>query len=127
MKLTCCFKPTVKPTLKPFVEMFRPTSNTIEPGWIYLIMEREFINSKENVFKIGKTKNIRSRMPSYPRNSLLYHCFYCETNIHEVEKYFIRCFDNTFTQRSDIGREYYFSENKTDIIKYFHDLILNVR
>lgn len=122
MKLfTCCIR-KVKPDISPNPYTFVSNTKTIEPGWIYLIQEREFINSKENVFKIGKTKNLRYRMPSYPRNSLLFQCFYCETNVHEVEKYFIRHFDEAFTQRKDIGREYYFSENRTNILKLFNRL-----
>ncbi len=92
------------------------------PGWIYLIKEREFIKTKENIFKIGKTTSIKSRMPAYPRDSILYQCFYCPSNIHVVEKQFISMFDEQFTQQENIGREYYFSKNESDIITFFHTL-----
>lgn len=92
------------------------------PGWIYLIKEREFIKTNENIFKIGKTTSIKSRMPAYPRDSILYQCFYCPSNIHSVEKQFISMFDEQFTKQENIGREYYFSENGSDIIIFFHTL-----
>lgn len=77
------------------------------PGWIYLIREREFIKTDEDIYKIGKTINIKSRMPSYPKGSCLYLCFFCTTNIHKVEKYLISEFDELFVKQTDIGHEYY--------------------
>tara|TARA_B100001250_G_scaffold292694_1_gene254336 strand:- start:2234 stop:2437 length:204 start_codon:yes stop_codon:yes gene_type:complete len=61
-------------------------------------------------------------MPAYPRDSILYQCFYCPSNIHVVEKQFISMFDEQFTQQENIGREYYFSKNESDIITFFHTL-----
>ncbi len=78
-----------------------------KPGYIYIIQEREFIKTKEPIYKIGKTVNMKYRMPAYPKNSCLYLCFYCTTNINIVETYFIDVFDQQFINRSDIGREYY--------------------
>lgn len=94
----------------------------LQPGWIYLIKEREFIRMNENVFKIGKTKEIKNRMPAYPRDSILYQCFYCPSNIHETERFFIRTFDEKCKQRNDIGREYYEGQSHAEIIFLFHAL-----
>jgi hypothetical protein len=88
-----------------------------KPGFIYLIQEREFINTKENIYKIGKTINIKHRMPAYPKQSLLYFCFYCTTCIDEVEKNIILFFDINFKKRIDIGSEYYEGDVAT-MIKY---------
>jgi hypothetical protein len=77
------------------------------PGWIYLIREREFLKTGEEIYKIGKTINIKNRMPSYPKGSCLYLCFFCTTNIHKVEKQLIIEFDEMFEKQTDIGNEYY--------------------
>lgn len=94
------------------------------PGHLYLIKEREFIKTNENVFKIGKTTNIKNRMPAYPKDSLVYVIMYCPTDIHLVEKKMIECFDKQFTKRIDIGREYYFSESESDIVFNFLDMMM---
>jgi len=78
-----------------------------KPGFIYLICEREFLKTNEKIYKIGKTINIKNRMPSYPKDSRLYLCFYCTTNIDTIEKDLILSFDVMFLKRTDIGSEYY--------------------
>ena len=75
-------------------------------GHLYVIKEREFIKTKENIFKIGKTINIVNRMPQYPKQSRVYIMFF-STNIDDMEKYVIEQFDKRFTKRVDIGAEYY--------------------
>ena len=83
-----------------------------------MIREREFIKTKESIYKIGKTVEIKNRMPAYPKDSILHICFYCNTNIDQIEKQMIKHFDNVFKNRSDIGREYY-EGNLTDMIQNF--------
>jgi hypothetical protein len=95
-----------------------------KPGFIYLIREREFLKTNENIYKIGKTINIKNRMPSYPKDSRLYLCFYCTTSIDELEKFIISLFDIKFKKRIDIGSEYY--EGDVGImINYLTQLLLN--
>lgn len=89
-------------------------------GHIYLIKEREFIKTNEPILKLGKTKCVRNRMPAYPKDSLLYHLFYCE-NIDDAEKQLINHFKENFTQRIDIGTEYF--EHKDE--KMMCDSFLN--
>ena len=50
---------------------------------------------------------MRNRMPSYPKDSRLYMCFYCSSDIDILEKHLINTFDNLFIKRVDIGSEYY--------------------
>lgn len=67
-------------------------------GSIYLLQEREFINSEKNIYKIGKTKNVKSRMYGYPKGSeikILHECDDCDKS----EKDLIKLFDEKFTQR----------------------------
>ena len=37
--------------------------------YIYIIKEREFVISKENVYKLGMSKNVKNRMSDYPKGS----------------------------------------------------------
>lgn len=72
---------------------------------IYLIHEREFINSKQNIYKIGKTKRpIQQRVSSYPKGSELLFCMYTN-NCDLLEKYLINLFIEKFKQRTDFGKE----------------------
>ena len=44
----------------------------MNPQYIYLLREREFIKTKENIFKIGKTKQLNNiRFSQYPKDSNL--------------------------------------------------------
>ena len=93
-------------------------------GHIYIVKEREFIKTNENVFKIGRSKNVVHRMPGYPKNSRIYSIVYAP-NVNEVEKQLIDHFDQIFIKRTDIGNEYYeCSEN--DIMKQCSILIHNL-
>lgn len=83
-------------------------------GHLYLIREREFLKTRELVFKIGKTTDVRHRMPAYPKDSLLYAMVHCPHALGDTEKRLLRHFDAHFVRRDDIGREYYetFDENQ---------------
>lgn len=76
-------------------------------NFVYLIREREFIRLKESVYKLGKTTQLpNTRLQGYPKSSqiiLFMDVFDC----HKTEKKLISSFDNLFTCRRDIGREYY--------------------
>lgn len=93
--------PPPKPKPVPFSP--RPDSAF---GHLYLVKEREFLKTDERIFKIGKTRNIRNRMPAYPKNSLLYTALHHEF-IDECEKRVIRDFTARYTLRTDIGAEYF--------------------
>jgi hypothetical protein len=110
-----------RPT-KPFLT----TNNNKAPGHLYLIKEREFIKTKENVFKIGKTTNIKNRMPAYPKDSRVYVIMHCPTDIHVVEKKLIERFDAHFTKRIDIGHEYYYCKKESDLIFCFVETMVQL-
>jgi hypothetical protein len=75
--------------------------------YVYLLQEREFIRTKENVFKVGKTTQ-QGDMPftQYPNGSNLNiqiecaDCDVCETSI-------ITRFKEEFTHKSEYGLEYF--------------------
>jgi hypothetical protein len=86
-------------------------------SYVYVLIEREFINSGENVFKIGKTTDILSRMKGYPKGSKLVCLMNCE-NHNESELQLKTAFKKAFKHRGDIGHEY-FEGNKLEIINVF--------
>ena len=65
-------------------------------GYIYLIWEEQFYNIKENVFKLGKSKEIFSRiMSGYPKGSKLLFTINCQ-NVDEVEKQLLIIFKTKY-------------------------------
>jgi hypothetical protein len=91
---------------------------------IYLLQEREFINSNQNIYKIGRTKqeNIQ-RFNQYPKGSkLLLHIVCDDCDILESE--LIRDFKNKYIYRKDIGNEYFEGDYK-EMIKDIYNKITN--
>ena len=74
--------------------------------FVYLLQEREFTKSGENIYKIGKTTRPSERIKGYPKGSILFLNLPCE-NCDEMEKLLIKTFDEQFINRPDVGREYY--------------------
>ncbi len=74
---------------------------------VYIIHVREFINSDQEIYKIGKTSQVHTkRANSYPKGSCLQFHIRVEDS-HNVEKQIIRYFKESFAQRLDIGIEYF--------------------
>lgn len=89
-------------------------------NYIYLLREREFIESNLNIYKIGKStqENIK-RFKQYPKNSELILQIECE-NCSVYEKDLINLFNLKYIKRTDLGLEYFEGnkdEMKIDIIK----------
>ena len=75
--------------------------------YIYLIKEREFIKTNENIIKLGRTsQNEDKRFKQYPKGSKEIFKLLCKNSI-QFEKELISLFKKTFTQRKDIGNEYF--------------------
>ncbi len=92
------------------------------PQYIYLLKEREFIKTNENIYKIGKTtQQNNERFKQYPKGSILLLQSIC-SNCHSIEKEMIKQFKNNFKQRNDIGNEY-FEGNLQDMIRIIIELI----
>ena len=80
-------------------------------GYIYLIHLREFINSNEDIYKIGKTQNvccrkINSRFCGYSKDSCIKIIMHV-LNANEVELKLINIFDELFEKQPSLGNEYY--------------------
>lgn len=75
-------------------------------NFIYLLKEREFMKTNENVYKIGKTSGLRNRMGDYPKGSKICGVFACKDH-DKSEKEILTVFDCLFNTREDIGKEYF--------------------
>ena len=92
--------------------------------YIYLLQEREFIKTKECVYKVGMTKKENhERFNQYPKGSVLLFQMICN-NCKNMEKLVLKKFKETFKQRKDIGNEYFEGEYK-DMIDIIYLTIKN--
>jgi hypothetical protein len=77
------------------------------PQYIYMLREREFIASNQDIYKIGRSEQENCiRVVKYPKSSELIcknSCYDC----HELENYMIKLFKQKYIQRTDIGAEYF--------------------
>ena len=96
----------------------------MDAQYIYLLQEREFRKSNENVYKIGKTKQEHlKRFNQYPTNSKLLLQIEC-IDCNSIEIILIKMFKNKYIQRTDVGREYFEGCHK-DMINNIYHTILN--
>lgn len=79
----------------------------MENHYVYLLQEREFINSNMPIYKIGKTKQANlNRFKSYPKGSELLCQLSCK-DCSNIEKEIINLFDKKYVKMRNIGAEYY--------------------
>jgi hypothetical protein len=65
--------------------------------YIYLLQEREFIKTNENIYKIGKTKQEHNnRLKGYPKGSVLLLQTICN-NCDTMETYLVKIFNNKYS------------------------------
>ena len=95
-----------------------------ESHHLYCLIEREFINSGENVYKVGKSLHLTQRMSAYPKGSYVVSVFKVN-NCHTLEKVLLKQLDDCkgLTNARDVGREYYRGDVK-DIMKIFVDVCM---
>jgi len=92
--------------------------------YIYLLQEREFIKTKENIYKIGKTKqeNLK-RICNYDNGSILICQLKCN-DCDKLEKKLITLFKEKYELQKDIGYEYFkgnCNDMRDDIYNYIND------
>lgn len=92
--------------------------------YIYLLQEREFIKTKENIYKIGMTRKKNfERFNQYPNGSVLLFqmmcddCKMCETKILNI-------FKNKFNREKNVGNEF-FSGDYNEMIDVIYTVIKN--
>lgn len=75
-------------------------------GYIYVIYVREFLNSKENIIKVGQTSDIIRRFKEYPKGSKLLFTHIVDDRI-QTEKEILELMKKKFTRCVTIGTEYF--------------------
>ena len=87
-------------------------------NYIYLLQEREFIKTKEPIYKIGKTKqDAMKRINQYPKGSLCLLHINCD-DCDKKESELINIFKNKYEWMQNIGNEYF----KGDSINMIEDI-----
>jgi len=93
-------------------------------NYVYLLQVREFIKTNEHIYKVGRTKKENlERFNQYPKGSVLLFQQICNNSII-IEKQIIKIFKEKFTQRRDIGNEYFEGEYR-NMIDIIHSTIKN--
>lgn len=102
------------------------SSENLEFGTIYLIRTREFKNINKNIFKIGKTGNdISKRLGSYGKGGQVFFSIAVKiSELDSVERDLIEIFSKKFSQRTEIGTEY-FEGNFKDMINNIYTICLS--
>ena len=91
------------------------SNNIISINYIYLLQEREFTKTKENIYKVGMSqKENHKRFNQYPKGSILLFQMICN-NCKNIEKCLIKIFKENFKLRNDIGNEYFEGDYKSMI------------
>jgi hypothetical protein len=104
--------------------IFYLNKNHMKMEYIYLIQEREFIKTQENVYKVGMTKQPNlARFKSYPIGSTLLLHIVCN-NCRDTEAKILTLFRKTYKSRTDIGSEY-FEGNYTSMISHIYSIVLS--
>lgn len=99
--------------------------NTLIVSYIYLLQEREFIKTNENIFKVGMTKKENyGRFNQYPKGSILLFQMICN-DCSFFEKKIIKIFKNEFIHRKDIGNEYFECKDYNIMIDIIYSTIKN--
>ena len=83
------------------------SDSVMSTNYIYLLQEREFIKTNEQIYKIGRTtKENHTRFNQYPKGSVLLFQMICN-NCVNAEVNIIGQFKERLKQRKDIGTEYF--------------------
>ena len=83
----------------------------METGYIYLIREREYVRTKEEVTKAGRTGDIMRRMKQYPKGSRVLLCMLCQ-DYKRAETEILALLGNHYKARRDIGTETFEGDTK---------------
>jgi len=75
-------------------------------GYLYILIEREFIKSGEQTVKIGRKKCISNNFSNYPKGTLVLGFGYVQNHINS-EKRLIKHFDKRFKNMTQYGEKYY--------------------
>ncbi len=93
--------------------------------YIYIIHERTFVKTNANIYKIGKTKNIKNRLSGYSKGSKLLFIIPC-INSTIMEKIILNYLkeNSEYIQAKEYGNEYFICE-LNNLINDIHILVKN--
>ncbi len=92
---------------------------------IYLLQEREFVNSGKNVYKLGRSYTLNNRIKQYPKNSKLILIILCKKST-EIEKVLLKLLTKKFKLCYEYGSEYF--KGKLDkIIHEIENIFKNIK
>lgn len=94
---------------------------------IYLLKTREFVNSKQEIYKIGRSNNLSTRVLNYPNKSVVYLMIEC-IDSPKHEKYLIKLFTSKYKQECEYGKEYFsgvMTDMKDDIVNYIKPIMIS--
>lgn len=75
-------------------------------GYIYVISLREFLTTKQDVYKVGRTKDLLKRIQAYPKGSKLIFAKLVENEV-SVERKILNNLKLHFIHRKEYGKEYF--------------------
>ena len=94
----------------------------IHTNYIYLLHEREFIRTSEDIYKVGMTRQPNlERFNNYPKGSILLFQMEC-IDCNFIESIVLQIFKDRFYKCSFYGNEY-FRGNKKSMIDIIHLII----
>ncbi len=98
-------------------------SNNTE--YIYIVHERTFVKMNANIYKIGKTKNIKNRLNGYSKGSKLLFTIPC-INSSIMEKIILKYLKEKteYIQAKEYGNEYFICD-LNNLINDIHILVKN--
>jgi hypothetical protein len=92
---------------------------------IYIVHERTFVELNANIYKIGKTKNIKNRLNGYSKGSKLLFSIACKDCTESENKILNYLKSNEkYIHAKEYGNEY-FQCNLKDLISDIYNLIID--
>ena len=89
--------------------------------FVYIVIEREFIKCNESVYKVGRTKDMKTRLQGYHKGTKLLQLS-TVSDSHFVENQIKKTFKEKFKQRTDIGTEY-FEGTCVEMLNEFNEIV----
>lgn len=90
-------------------------NSIVKCEYIYLIREREFVNTDEQIYKIGRTISVKNRMNQYPKDSQIILIVPVDDSVW-YETQLIKIFEERFERatvsdgETSIGNEYFIGD-----------------
>ena len=85
---------------------------------LYMIHTREFYNTNQPIFKLGRSHNLDNRIKQYPKGSKIICMINCINSIL-YEKQLLSLFKDKFIQKLEYGSEYFEGDKNTMIREIF--------